>query len=229
MIRLYTAVGRFELQKDGNGRKQPIVIVNQKESALSREEMVLWSCLMWNIMTKEEVGESYEKKALQVGLEPSRFEAVLQRMKTRHLIISAEAEKGDSALYRLLANLYVVPIRSSFFVKVQAFLRLLFLEGVPFSTAKILFRSEQHTDMERKVLHLASQTYLSCAEILKCIAEGVTDVSSSEKVLKALYDDDYSTCDNLGWFMQFYDNHRQILEAISMLYLNRNVIFDRWY
>lgn len=229
MIRLYTAVGRFELQKDGNGRKQPIVIVNQKESALSREEMVLWSCLMWNIMTKEEVGESYEKKALQVGLEPSRFEAVLQRMETRHLIISAEAEKGDSALYRLLANLYIVPIRSSFFVKVQAFLRLLFLEGVPFSTAKILFRSEQHTDMERKVLHLASQTYLSCAEILKCIAEGVTDVSSSEKVLKALYDDDYSTCDNLGWFMQFYDNHRQILEAISMLYLNRNVIFDRWY
>ena len=229
MIRLYTAVGRFELQKDGNGRKQPIVIVNQKESALSGEEMVLWSCLMWNIMTKEEVGESYEKKALQVGLEPSRFEAVLQRMETRHLIISAEAEKGDSALYRLLANLYVVPIRSSFFVKVQAFLRLLFLEGVPFSTAKILFRSEQHTDMERKVLHLASQTYLSCAEILKCIAEGVTDVSSSEKVLKALYDDDYSTCDNLGWFMQFYDNHRQILEAISMLYLNRNVIFDRWY
>ena len=229
MIRLYTAVGRFELQKDGNGRKQPIVIVNQKESALSREEMVLWSCLMWNIMTKEEVGESYEKKALQVGLEPPRFEAVLQRMETRHLIISAEAEKGDSALYRLLANLYVVPIRSSFFVKVQAFLRLLFLEGVPFSTAKILFRSEQHTDMERKVLHLASQTYLSCAEILKCIAEGVTDVSSSEKVLKALYDDDYSTCDNLGWFMQFYDNHRQILEAISMLYLNRNVIFDRWY
>lgn len=229
MIRLYTAVGRFELQKDGNGRKQPIVIVNQKESALSREEMVLWSCLMWNIMTKEEVGESYEKKALQVGLEPSRFEAVLQRMETRHLIISAEAERGDSALYRLLANLYIVPIRSSFFVKVQAFLRLLFLEGVPFSTAKILFRSEQHTDMERKVLHLASQTYLSCAEILKCIAEGVTDVSSSEKVLKALYDDDYSTCDNLGWFMQFYDNHRQILEAISMLYLNRNVIFDRWY
>ena len=156
-------------------------------------------------------------------------EAVLQRMETRHLIISAEAEKGDSALYRLLANLYIVPIRSSFFVKVQAFLWLLFLEGVPFSTAKILFRSEQHTDMERKVLHLASQTYLSCAEILKCIAEGVTDVSSSEKVLKALYDDDYSTCDNLGWFMQFYDNHRQILEAISMLYLNRNVIFDRWY
>ena len=102
MIRLYTAVGRFELQKDGNGRKQPIVIVNQKESALSREEMVLWSCLMWNIMTKEEVGESYEKKALQVGLKPSRFEAVLQRMETRHLIISAEAEKGDSALYRLL-------------------------------------------------------------------------------------------------------------------------------
>ena len=47
--------------------------------------------------------------------------------------------------------------------------------------------------------------------------------------LAVLYDDDYSTCDNLGWFMRFYDNHKSILEAISTLYLNRNVIFDKWY
>ena len=38
-----------------------------------------------------------------------------------------------------------------------------------------------------------------------------------------------STCDNLGWFMRFYDDHKNILEAISTLYLKRNVIFDKWY
>ena len=97
------------------------------------------------------------------------------------------------------------------------------------SIATIVFRPERYTKMEKKVLHLAKQTHLSCAEILKCIEENVTDVSTSEKVLSALYDDDYSTCDNLGWFMRFYDDHRDILEAISTLYLNRNVVFDKWY
>lgn len=229
MIRLYTAVGRYELKNEENGTKQPIVTVNLKEAALTLEEMVLWSCLMWNIMTKEEAKAAFKEKALKSGVNPERFEAVLERLEIRHLVVSAEAEKGDIALYKLLANLYVVPINSSFSVKIQAFLRLVLVEKVPFSVAKIVFRRESYTEMEKKVLHLAKQSHLSCAEILKCIEEGVTDVSTSEKVLDAVYNDDYSTCDNLGLFMWFYDNHRRILEAISTLYLNRNVIFDKWY
>ena len=51
MVRLYTAVGRYRVNNE-NGIRQPIVTVNMKESALSMEEMILWSCLMWNIVTK---------------------------------------------------------------------------------------------------------------------------------------------------------------------------------
>ena len=229
MVKLYTAVGRYELRTERNGMKQPIVTVNLKEAALSVEEMMLWSSLVWNISTKEEAREQYSKRAERMGSDPMRFEQVLDRLIVRHLVVVAEAERGDEALYKLLANLYVVPMKSSFMIKVQAFLRLVFREHVPISLAKIVFRPEHYTDMEKKVLHLAKQTHLSCAEILKCIAEDVKDVSNSDKVLKALYDDDYSTCDNLGWFMRFYDDHRNILEAISTLYLNRNVIFDQWY
>lgn len=229
MVKLYTAVGRYELRKDENGMKQPIVTVNMKEAALSFEEMMLWTSLMWNITTKAEACKLYKEKAARAGKDPERFHAVLERMIIRHLVVAAEAEKGDEALYKLLANLYVIPLRSSLLLKVKAFCRLAFLEHVPVRVAGVIFRPEHYTEMEEKVLRLASQTHLSCAEILKCIEENVTDVSSSEKVLKALYDDDYSTCDNLGWFMRFYDNHRTILEAISTLYLNRNVIFDKWY
>ena len=50
-----------------------------------------------------------------------RFDAVLQRLEVRQLVVSAQAEKGDLALYRLLANLYVIPLESSFMVKMQAF------------------------------------------------------------------------------------------------------------
>lgn len=41
MITLYTSVGRYELRKNENGEKQPIVKVDQKEMALSREELLL--------------------------------------------------------------------------------------------------------------------------------------------------------------------------------------------
>ena len=228
MVKLYTAVGRFEA-KPKIGGKIPTVTVNMKEAVLQIEEMILWACLMWNIVTKDEARNAFEKKALEYGVDPERFDAVLERLQVRHLVVSAEADRCDEALYKLLANLYVIPMRSSLSVKIKVFFRLILRDRVPVSVAKIIFRRENYTDMEKKVLHLAKQAHLSCAEILKCIEENITDVSTSKKVLDALYDDDYSTCDNLVWFMRFYDNHKSILEAISTLYLNRNVIFDKWY
>ena len=228
MVKLYTAVGRFEA-KTKPGGKIPTVTVNMKEAVLQIEEMILWSCLMWNIVTKDEAKSAFEKKALEYGIDPEKFDAVLERLQVRHLVVSAEADRGDEALYKLLANLYVIPMTSNFFARIKAFCRLIIQDRVPASVVKTVFRRENYTDMEKKVLHLAKQAHLSCAEILKCIEENVTDVSTSKKVLDALYDDDYSTCDNLGWIMRFYDNHRNILEAISTLYLNRNVIFDKWY
>ena len=229
MVKLYTAVGRYEVKTDENGLKRPMVTVNMKEAELQVEEMLLWSCLMWNIATSAEAYNLFKKKAEKVGIDPDRFHAVLERLQVRHLVVSAEAERGDEALYKLLSNLYVIPMTSSFGVKVRAFFKLVFKKHVPVSVAKIVFQKDDFTEMEKKVLHLAKQTHLSCAEILKCIEENVTDLSTSEKVLTALYDDDYSTCDNLGWFMRFYNDHKSILEAISTLYLKRNVIFDKWY
>ena len=126
MITLYTSVGRYELRKNENGEKQPIVKVDQKEMALSREELLLWSCLMWEILTKEEAKTYFLKKAVRMDVSQERFDAVLQRLEVRQLVVSAQAEKGDIALYRLLANLYVIPLESSFMVKVQAFFRFIF-------------------------------------------------------------------------------------------------------
>lgn len=226
MVKLYTAVGRYETKVKTEG-KIPTVTVNGKEAVLQIEEMILWSCLMWNIVTKEEAKNAFEKKALEYSVDFEKFDAVLERLQVRHLVVSAEADRGDEALYKLLANLYVIPMESSFIAKVRVFFRLMIQDHIPVSVARVVFQNESYTEMEKKVLHLAKQTHLSCAEILKCIEENVTDLSSSEKVLTALYDDDYSTCDNLGWFMRFYDNHKCILEAISTLYLNRCVIFDK--
>ena len=223
MITLYTAVGRYELRKNKNDEKQPIVTVDQKEMALSIEELLLWSCLMWGILTKEEAKTYFLKKVERVDVSQERFDAVLQRLEVRQLVVSAQAEKGDIALYRLLANLYVIPLESSFMVKVQAFFRFIFFEKLPLTVAKNVFQKENYTEMERRVLHLARKARLSCAEILACIANDEIDTSiGNQSELKK-----EKARDNLGFFLWFCDGHRKALEAISTLYLNKDIIFDK--
>ena len=223
MITLYTSVGRYELRKNENAEKQPIVKVDQKEMALSREELLLWSCLMWEILTKEEAKTYFLKKAVRMDVSQERFDAVLQRLEVRQLVVSAQAEKGDIALYRLLANLYVIPLESSFMVKVQAFFRFIFFEKLPLTVAKNVFQKENYTEMERRVLHLARKARLSCAEILACIANDEIDTSigNQSELQKE------KARDNLGFFLWFCDGHRKALEAISTLYLNKDIIFDK--
>lgn len=223
MITLYTSVGRYELRKNENGEKQPIVTVDQKEMALSREELLLWSCLMWGILTKEEAKTYFLKKAERMDVSQERFDAVLQRLEVRQLVVSAQAEKGDLALYRLLANLYVIPLESSFMVKMQAFFRFIFFEKLPLTVAKNVFQKENYTEMERRVLHLARKARLSCAEILACIANDEIDTSigNQSELQKE------KARDNLGFFLWFCDGHRKALEAISTLYLNKDIIFDK--
>ena len=63
MVKLYTAVGRYEVKTDENGLKRPMVTVNMKEAELQVEEMLLWSCLMWNIATSAEAYNLFKKKA----------------------------------------------------------------------------------------------------------------------------------------------------------------------
>ena len=223
MITLYTAVGRYELRKNENGEKQPIVTVDQKEMALSREELLLWSCLMWEVLTKEEAKTYFLKKAVRMDVSQERFDAVLQRLEVRQLVVSAQAEKGDIALYRLLAKLYVIPLESSFMVKVQAFFRFIFFEKLPLTVAKNVFQRENYTEMERRVLHLARKARLSCAEILACIANDEIDTSIGNQ---SEFQKEKAR-DNLGFFLWFCDGHRKALEAISTLYLNKDIIFDK--
>ena len=223
MITLYTAVGRYELRKNENGEKQLIVTVDQKEMALSREELLLWSCLMWGILTKEEAKTYFLKKAERMDVSQERFDAVLQRLEVRQLVVSAQAEKGDIALYRLLANLYVIPLESSFMVKVQTFFRFIFFEKLPLTVAKNVFQKENYTEMERRVLHLARKARLSCAEILACIANDEIDTSIGNQ---SEFQKEKAR-DNLGFFLWFCDGHRKALEAISTLYLDKDIIFDK--
>lgn len=49
---------------------------------------------------------------------------------------------------------------------------------------------------EKKVIRLARQTSLSCAEIIKCIEMGIRRLKDGYDVLDKLYDDNDLNCDN---------------------------------
>ncbi|HML26934.1 MAG TPA: hypothetical protein PKC27_09635, partial [Methanomethylovorans sp.] len=62
MITFYTAVGRYELRSGKNGNRHPVVILNHKEYTLDLQEMILWSSLIWNIHTMDELKAIFYKK-----------------------------------------------------------------------------------------------------------------------------------------------------------------------
>ena len=51
MNKLYTAVGRMELNGAIGDKRCPMVVINQKEYILDLQEMMLWSILNWRILT----------------------------------------------------------------------------------------------------------------------------------------------------------------------------------
>ena len=51
MLTLYTAVGTLKFQKTTGGKSIPLVINNGQEYGLSDDELLLWSCLAFQILT----------------------------------------------------------------------------------------------------------------------------------------------------------------------------------
>ena len=55
MMKFYTAVGQYRLQRDERGHPYPAVIKDRQEFCLSIEEMILWASSLWRIHTYDEL------------------------------------------------------------------------------------------------------------------------------------------------------------------------------
>ena len=70
MLTLYTAVGSLQFV-NVNGKPVPHVINNQKEYGMSKEELLVWSCLAFQILTYPELERLFEKNRADSGPVPS--------------------------------------------------------------------------------------------------------------------------------------------------------------
>lgn len=98
-----------------------------------------------------------------------------------------------------------VPISESIPLRAATFLKMVLLDGVSVSKAKLLFRRDRPNQREAQVLAL----------------------STDQKVMAALYNDDFTTCDNIRWEMMQAGSREDVTLAIANLYLRKQIIFER--
>ncbi len=110
MLTLYTAVGTLKFQKTTGGKSIPLVINDGQEYGLSDDELLLWSCLAFQILTLHELQDAYTLRQIQKeGPKGLSFQHYLNRLSLRGLVVSGIGLTGVDALYRLLGSLTIIP------------------------------------------------------------------------------------------------------------------------
>lgn len=228
MMKLYTAVGRFQKKGCAGGLSCPVIFAGQQEYGVNLQEMMLWTILNCRILEAHEIGELYRFKALEVGYGTHRsWEDCLNRLHQRGLVVSGSGETGEDALYNLLSCLYVIPISNSTLLRLITFLKLTLINGKSFTVAKRVFNRHPMTDCEKQVYELSRQALLSTAEIIKCVDKKATKLTSGERILEILYDDEVTTSDNIASLVRCMDSRQPVILAVANLYLAQQIIFER--
>lgn len=222
----YTAVGHFRRKTDVSGRTYPVILVNQEEHMVDIQEMAVWSTLSWRFLHLEQIEGRYSRMASDLPLARRTLETCLNRLEMRGLIARGVGDTDIEALYDLLGGLYVVPISESLLLRLATFGKLL-LDGVPFSKARQLFQKDKPSQRETQVMALSRQAPLSTAELIKCAEAGATDVSTDEKLMEVLIDNDYTSSDSIVFEMLESKQRIPVTMAVANLYLRKQIVFER--
>ena len=224
----YTAIGSFKRKVNDQGQSCPVIIIDQQEYSVDIQEMALWTVLNWRLLDFQQIRVEYDKLDQGCAVPAMRtLEDCLGRLCTRGLVASGSGETDFEALYDLLGELYVVPLSESLPLRLAVFLKLTVLKGVPIFKAWELFRRDRPTEQEARVMALSRQALLSTAELIKCAEVGVRDISTDEKLMDALYNDDDTTSDNIADMMLTAKSREWVTVAVANLYLRKQIIFER--
>ena len=228
MKELYTAVGIFKLKNQGKNNVYPTVILSGNECRLDVQEMMIWSALNWRITDDKKLYTYYSEQAKKSGVVFSRsYTDTLNRLIVRGLVASGCGENGEEALYDLISGLYIIPLYQSPFIRIISFLRMVFIFKLPYEKAKVLFERDKKNKNERRIMKLAFSAPMSTAEIVKCIDKNIDFILNEDDVMEFLYDDKFTTSENIAESVRGLSSVRTVLTAVSNLYLRRQILFER--
>ena len=228
MKTLYTAVGIFKLKNQGKNNVYPTVILSGKERRLDVQEMMIWSALNWRITDDKQLHTYYSEQEKKSGVVFSRsYTDTLNRLIVRGLVASGRGENGEEALYDLISGLYIIPLYQSPLIRIISFLRMVFIFKLPYEKAKVLFERDKKNKNERRIMKLAFSAPMSTAEIVKCIDKNIDFILNEDDVMEFLYDDKFTTSENIAESVRGLSSVRTVLTAVSNLYLRRQILFER--
>ena len=228
MKHLYTAVGHFERRANALGRSCPVIILGGKEYMVDLQEMIIWTCMNWRIVKKEEIPILYHKTCQDnANVSQRSIDDCIDRLLVRGLLVSGNGESEYDALYDLLSSLYIIPVNGGIASRVLTFFKLVIFDRIPVATAKKLLLRDKRTPKEKQIMQLANQALLSSAEIIKCIENDIHQLPDEESILEHLYDDLDTTSENIGCMVKNAPGSKAVTLAIANLYLRQQIIFER--
>ena len=206
MMTFYAAAGSYQIRNE-DGKDMPYIMRLGKLQPVSIPEFSIWSMLLWDVLTHDELRKKYFEKMEEVKLDPSGFEKALEMLVKRKLIIKGVGYTGADALYNMLYDTYVIPLRGVF-------------------EAVYLLQPDKGTEAEQRIMKLVTQTPLSVPELVRCFENDVRDVSSADKVISAIYTEESDNQARLNNACSLSNHRQDVLEATTNLYLTRQVILE---
>ena len=176
MMTFYAAAGSYQIRSE-DGKNMPYIMRLGKLQPVSIPEFSLWSMLLWDVLTYEELHKKFYDKMEETEIEPSSFDKSLEMLVKRKLIIKGVGYTGADALYNMLSDTYVIPLRGVQGTrKLMNVAKLLKQKKVNFFEAVYLLQPEKSSVAERRIMKLVLQTPLSVPELVRCFENNVRDL-----------------------------------------------------
>lgn len=152
MMTFYAAAGSYQIRSE-DGKNMPYIMRLGKLQPVSIPEFSLWSMLLWDVLTYEELHKKFYDKMEETEIEPSSFDKSLEMLVKRKLIIKGVGYTGADALYNMLSDTYVIPLRG-----VQGTRKLMNVLHIPICGQHKIWKSGQRLflQLHRKRVHRQS-------------------------------------------------------------------------
>lgn len=226
MMSFYSAVGSYQIRTE-HGAKMPYIQKLGKLYPLSIPEFVVWSTLLWEVMTYDDLKREYNAQMASVNIKAPELDQMLQLLLKRRLIIKGIGYTGIDALYNMLADAFIIPYRISKTKQAVSVLKYWSKRLIRITDAVRRLHSDSNfSDDEARVLSLAEQTPLSTAELVRCFERNLTDVSSPEKVIEGIYPQENSDQAHIANEVCYDKQRNAVLAAVASLYLRHRILLE---
>lgn len=226
MVTYYTSLGRM-ITKDENGERVPMIVIDEKEYAVSINELIVWGSTHWNFLNKTDLENEYMSRKREAHVfDDVPLESVLARLEVRGLVKTASDYVAANALYKLVSELTIRPIKFSVADKIKSCLYLYFKKGVPLKVCYKAYFASDYSKNEKKVLKLTKSVCITTSEIIRCAEKNIDTISDEGDLMDKIYDSPDVTSDTINTGASFSQLRTDILQAVANLYLKKKIVFE---